>query len=184
MHVVYFKCLPQTCTKRMVSSSIFQKFSEEGLTEPLPRPLPRFVSGFVLGLGFALNSQALCAFDSGFALDSRVLSALDSGFFSVCLLNPIRQTSIPRPYTVISLLSFHHCSSQPSQYLSVLSRAYTRLLNESIVKQRLSPGNVAANREPGFLSRPWLMRISNKKGRQLTDYFVKKRSWARICVWK
>ena len=57
----------------------------------------------------------------------------------VCLLNPIRQTSIPRPYTIISLLSFHHCSSQSSQYPSVLSREYTRLLNESKQKQRLSP---------------------------------------------
>ena len=57
----------------------------------------------------------------------------------VCSLNPIRQTSIPRPYTIISLLSFHHCSSQPSPYLSVSSRAYTRLWNESIEKQRLSP---------------------------------------------
>ena len=57
----------------------------------------------------------------------------------VCLLNPIRQTSLPHPYTIISLLSFHHCSSQPSQYLSVSSRAYTRLLNENIEKQRLSP---------------------------------------------
>ena len=37
-------------------------------------------------------------------------------------------TSIPRPYTVISLLSFHHCSSQPSQCLSISSRAYTRLI--------------------------------------------------------
>ena len=57
----------------------------------------------------------------------------------VCSLNPIRRTSIPRPYTIISLLPFHHCSSQPSQYLSVSSRAYTRLLNVSIEKQRLSP---------------------------------------------
>ena len=44
----------------------------------------------------------------------------------------------PAPYTIISLLSFHHCSSQPSQYPSVSSCAYTRLLNESIEKQRLS----------------------------------------------
>ena len=57
----------------------------------------------------------------------------------VCSLNPISQTSIPRPYTIISSLSFHHCSSQPSQYPSVSSRAYTCLLNESIEKQRLSP---------------------------------------------
>ena len=58
----------------MVSSSIFQKFSGEGSPSPLPRPLPHFFSGF------ALNFQALCAFDSGFALDSRALRALDSGF--------------------------------------------------------------------------------------------------------
>ena len=45
-----------------------------------PDPSPRFFSGFALGLGFALNSQALRAFDSGFALDSRALRALDSGF--------------------------------------------------------------------------------------------------------
>ena len=56
------------------------------------------------------------------------------------------------PHTVISILSFHHCSSQPSQYLSVSSCAYTRLLNERIEKQRLSPGYVAANQEPGFLT--------------------------------
>ena len=56
----------------MVSSLIFQKFSGEGLTEPLPRPLPPFFfSDFALGLGFALNSRALRALDSGFTLDSR-----------------------------------------------------------------------------------------------------------------
>ena len=54
----------------------------------------------------------------------------------VCSLNPIRQTSLPRPYTIISLLSFHHCSSQPFQYLSVSSRAYTRLLNVSIYRNK------------------------------------------------
>ena len=57
----------------------------------------------------------------------------------VCSLNLICQTSIPRPYTIISLQSFHQCSSQPSQYPSVSNRAYTRRLNESIEKQRLSP---------------------------------------------
>ena len=57
----------------------------------------------------------------------------------VCSLNPIRQTSLPRSYTIISSLSYHHCSSQTSQYLSVSSRAHTRLLNERIKKQRLSP---------------------------------------------
>ena len=39
----------------------------------------------------------------------------------LCSLNPIHLTSIPRPYTVISLLPSHHCSSQTSQYLSVSS---------------------------------------------------------------
>ena len=47
---------------------------------PSPDPSPRFFSGFSLGLGFALNSRALRAFDSGFALDTRALRALDSGF--------------------------------------------------------------------------------------------------------
>ena len=37
---------------------------------PSPDPSPRFFSGFTLGSGFALNFQALRAFDSGFALDS------------------------------------------------------------------------------------------------------------------
>ena len=55
----------------MVSSSIFQKFSGEGLTKPPPQtPPPVFFSGFALGSGFVLNFQALRAFDSGFALDS------------------------------------------------------------------------------------------------------------------
>ena len=56
----------------------------------------------------------------------------------ICSLNPIRLTSIPRPYIVISLLSFHHCSSQPSQYLSISSCAYIRLLNKRIEKQTLN----------------------------------------------
>ena len=82
----------------------------------------------------------------------------------VCSLNPIRQTSIPRPYTVISLLSSHHCSSQPSQYLYVSSRAYTRLLNNRIEKQRLSPENVAANREPVlFAQAPGLCEFRIKR---------------------
>ena len=38
--------------------SNFQKFSGEGLTEPLPRPLPRSISGFALGSGFARFSGA------------------------------------------------------------------------------------------------------------------------------
>ena len=63
-------------------------------------------------------------------LDDRDITTTTTTF--VCSLNPIRQTSIPRPYTIISLLSFHHCSSQPSQYPSVSSRAYTRLLNETL----------------------------------------------------
>ena len=66
--------------KWMVSSLIFQKCSGEGLTEPPPQtpPLVSFSSS-TLSSGFALNSQALRAFDSGFALDSRALRALDSG---------------------------------------------------------------------------------------------------------
>ena len=59
---------------------------------------------------------------------------------------------IPHPYTVITLLSFLHCFSQPFQYLSVPNRAHTCLLNKSKVKQRLSPQYAAANREPGFLA--------------------------------
>ena len=58
----------------------------------------------------------------------------------------------PHPYTVITLLSSLHCSSQPSQYLSVPNRAHTCLLNKRKVKQRLSPHFTAANREPGFLA--------------------------------
>ena len=64
----------------MVSSLIFQKFSGEGLTEPPPQTPLQFFSGFALGLGFALNSQALRALDFGAALDTRALRALDSGF--------------------------------------------------------------------------------------------------------
>ena len=45
-----------------------------------PDPFPRFYSGFALDSGFALNSQALRAFDLDFALDSRALRALDLGF--------------------------------------------------------------------------------------------------------
>ena len=59
---------------------------------------------------------------------------------------------IPHPYTVITLLSFHHCSSQLSQYLSVPNHAHTCVLNKSKVKQRLSPHYAAANREPDFLA--------------------------------
>ena len=36
-----------------------------------------------------------------------------------------------------SLISSHHCSSQPPQNLSVSSRPYTRLLNKRLEKQRL-----------------------------------------------
>ena len=52
----------------------FKHFLGRGSPSPLPRPLPRFFSDF------ALNAQALRAFDSGFALDSRALRPLDSGF--------------------------------------------------------------------------------------------------------
>ena len=58
----------------------YKKLLGRGSPSPLPTPLSRFFSGFALGSGFALNSQALRAFDSGFALDSRALRALDSGF--------------------------------------------------------------------------------------------------------
>jgi hypothetical protein len=47
---------------------------------PSPDPSPRFFSGFALGSGFALNSQALRAFDSGFALDSRASRSIHGSF--------------------------------------------------------------------------------------------------------
>ena len=51
----------------------FSKIFWEGAHRaPSPDPSPRFFSGFALGLDFALNSQALCAFDSGFALNFRL----------------------------------------------------------------------------------------------------------------
>ena len=62
--------------------------------------------------------------------------------YTLCSLNLLlsyARSILPRHYTIIYLLSFHHCSSQPSQYPSISSRAYTRLLNESIEKQRFSP---------------------------------------------
>ena len=100
-----------------------------------------------------------------FGLATPLVSSLDSSF--VCSLNPIRQTSVPRPYAVITVLSFHHCSSQPSQYLSIPSRAYTRLLNESIREKktftRLRPQPIE---NLDFLPSPWLIcefRIKRKK---------------------
>ena len=54
----------------------------------------------------------------------------------VCSLNPKSQTSIPRTYTIISLLSFHYCSLQPSQYLSVPSRAYTTMKTQTTTTRR------------------------------------------------
>ena len=52
--------------KWMISSLIFQKFSGEGLTEPPPQtPPPVFSWASPSVRGFALNSQALRAFDSG-----------------------------------------------------------------------------------------------------------------------
>ena len=82
MHVVvYFKCLPQICTKMNGFKFDFSKIFWGGAHRASsPDPSPRFFSGFALGSGFALNSQALRAFESGFALDSRALRALDSGF--------------------------------------------------------------------------------------------------------
>ena len=75
----------------------------------------------------------------------------------------LRQTSIPRPYTIISLLSFPHCSSQPFQYPSVSSRAYTRLLNESIEKQTFTRKTSQPIGNLFCFHRPWLKRIQNKK---------------------
>ena len=43
---------------------------------PSSDPSPRFFSSFALSMGFALNSQALCAFESGFVLDSRALHSV------------------------------------------------------------------------------------------------------------
>ena len=68
-------CLFQTFASNMHQNEWFQvrffkNFLGRGSPSPLPRPLPRFFSGFALGSGFALNFQALRAFDSGFALDS------------------------------------------------------------------------------------------------------------------
>ena len=42
----------------------FKYFLGTGSPSSFLRPLPRFFSGFALGSGFALNSQALRAFDS------------------------------------------------------------------------------------------------------------------------
>ena len=64
----------------MVSSFIFHNISGEELTEPPPQTPPPFFSGLALGSGFALNSQALCAFKMGFVLNSRAIRAIDSGF--------------------------------------------------------------------------------------------------------
>ena len=64
----------------------------------------------------------------------------------VCLLNTNARHFKPHPYTVITLLSFLHCSSQPFQY------TYLFLLNKSEVKQRFSPHYASANRKPGFLA--------------------------------
>ena len=61
MHVVvYFKCLPQICTKMNGLKFDFSKnFWGGAHRAPSPDPSPRFLSGFALGSGFALNSQAL-----------------------------------------------------------------------------------------------------------------------------
>ena len=81
MHVVvYFKRLPQICTKMNDFKFDFSKNFWGAHRAPSPDPSSRFFLGFALGSGFALNSQVLRAFDSGFALDSRALRALDSGF--------------------------------------------------------------------------------------------------------
>ena len=92
----------------------FSKIFWGGLTEPLPRPFPRFFSGFTLGLGFALNSQALRALDSGFALDTRALRALDSGFalnFQLgTLVWPPKINSWIRPCSVVTSASVAACA--------------------------------------------------------------------------
>ena len=64
----------------MVSSLIFQKFSGEGLTEPLPRPLPPLFLGLCPRFGLRPQFSGARALDSGFALDTRALRVLDSGF--------------------------------------------------------------------------------------------------------
>ena len=75
-----YNCLPQICTKMNGFKFDFSKISGEGLTELSPQTSLPFFPGFTLSSGFALNSQALHAFDSAFALDSRALRALFSGF--------------------------------------------------------------------------------------------------------
>ena len=56
MHVIiYFKYLPQICTKM---NDFKFDFSWEGLTEPPPQTHPRVFSGFALGSSSALNSLA------------------------------------------------------------------------------------------------------------------------------
>ena len=74
MHVViYFKWLPQICTKMSGFKFDFSKIFWGGAHRaPSPDPSPRFSSGFALGLGFALDSRALRALDSGFALNFRL----------------------------------------------------------------------------------------------------------------
>ena len=79
--IIYFKCFPQICTKMNNFKFDFWKISWGGAYRaPSPDPSPVCFSGFALGSGFALNSQALRAFDLGFALDTRALRALDSGY--------------------------------------------------------------------------------------------------------
>ena len=57
---------PPICTKMNDFKFDFSKiFWGVAHRAPSPDPSPRFFSGFALGSGFALNSQALCAFDSG-----------------------------------------------------------------------------------------------------------------------
>ena len=79
-------------------------------------------------------------------------NAMNDWSFFVCLLNPNAIHFYTPPLYRNTLLSFHYCSSQPSQYLFVPNRAHTCLLNKSKVKQRLSPHYATANREFGFLA--------------------------------
>ena len=78
---------------------------------------------------------------------------LEDLFFSM-LAQSYTPKTYTQPYTV---------SSQPSQCSSVPSRAYTHLSNKSIEKERHLPSYAAANREPGFLPKPWLLGIQNEK---------------------
>ena len=94
----------------------------------------------------------------------------------VCSLNPICRTFMPHPYAVITLLSFHHGPSQPSQCLSVPSCAYTRLLNKIIVENGLSRLRLSQSRARHFGPNPGLCEFIIKTRNWQIDGFVTKRS--------